>query len=48
MRRRYRIILELELMEDKEPEALDWQELLQLEENEYVDVIDVEEEDDVW
>ncbi len=35
-------------MEDKEPEALDWQELLQLEENEYVDVIDVEEEDDVW
>ena len=48
MRRRYRIILELELMEDKEPESLDWQELLQLEENEYVDVIDVEEEDDVW
>ena len=48
MRRRYRIILELELMEDKEPEALDWQDLLQLQENEYVDVIDVEEEDDVW
>ena len=48
MRRRYRIILELELMEDKEPESFDWQDLLQLEENEYVDVIDVEEEDDLW
>ena len=30
MRRRYRIILELELMEDKEPESFDWQDLLQL------------------
>lgn len=48
MRRRYRIILELELMEDKEPEFFDWQELLQLEQNEYVDVIDIEEEDGVW
>jgi uncharacterized membrane protein YcgQ (UPF0703/DUF1980 family) len=48
MRRRYRIILELELMEDKEPESFDWQDLLQLTEDEYVDVIDVEEEDDVW
>ena len=48
MRRRYRIILELELMEDKEPEYFDWPELLKLTDNEYVDVIDVEEEDDVW
>tara|TARA_R100000005_G_C4998479_1_gene205138 strand:- start:206 stop:313 length:108 start_codon:yes stop_codon:yes gene_type:complete len=35
-------------MEDKEPEFFDWQDLLQLTEDEYVDVIDVEEEDDVW
>ena len=35
-------------MEDKEPESFDWQDLLQLGENEYVDVIHVEEEDDVW
>ena len=48
MRRRYRIILELELMGDKDPAYFDWIELLRLTDDEHVDVIDIEEEDDVW
>lgn len=46
MRRRYRIVLDLELMEDKDPERFDWVELLGLENNEYIDIIDIEKEDD--
>jgi len=52
MKKRYQVVLDLELLDDLDPFDVDWQEkiskALDLQPDETVNVVKIKEEDDIW
>jgi hypothetical protein len=52
MKKRYQVVLDLELLDDLDPYDVDWQEkiskALDLQPDETVNVVKIKEEDDIW
>ena len=52
MKKRYQVVLDLELLDDLDPFDVDWQEkvskALDLQPDETVSVVKIKEEDDIW
>lgn len=52
MKKRYQVVLDLELLDDLDPYDVDWQEkiskALDLQPDETVNVVKIAEEDDMW
>jgi len=52
MKKRYQVVLDLELLDDLDPFDVDWQEkiskALDLQPDETVNIVKIKEEDDIW
>jgi len=52
VKKRYQVVLDLELLDDLDPFDVDWQEkiskALDLQPDESVNVVKIQEEDDIW
>ena len=48
-KRRYRVVLDLEILDDSHPEDFNWENMIDIGPGEYVNLVRVEEEDDeLW
>ena len=48
-KRRYRVVLDLEILDDSHPEDFNWENMLDIGADEYVNLVSVEEENEnIW